>query len=96
MEVELCDACVLPSLTADAMRSDDSTRRLFEQDLEKLARTIAEGLTGESALSRAWVLLSLFAGGSSLARTVSNPILRQQLLESVSASAHRVCQNAAC
>ena len=94
MEVELCDACDLPSLTADAMRSEDSTRHLFEQDLEKLARTIAGGLTGESTLSRAWVLLSLFAGGSSLARTVTDPIIRQQLLDSVRTVAHQVCQNA--
>jgi hypothetical protein len=42
MEVDLCEACELPSLTADAMRGDDETRVGYETDLQKLARIQAK------------------------------------------------------
>lgn len=92
MEAELCDACVLPSLTADAMRSDESTRRGFEADLTTLAETIAAGLLGKSANARAWTLLSLFAGGAALGRTVTDPSTRNQILSAVRTAAHQVCR----
>ena len=70
MEVDLCEACVLPSLTADAMRGDDETRIGYETDLQNLAETLASGMSGKGAAERSWTLLALFAGGASLARTV--------------------------
>jgi hypothetical protein len=83
---------VLTGLTADAMRADDETRETYEADLQKLAATIAEGMKGEAAAERAWTLLSLFAGGSALARAVKDPKTRAAILDSVRASAHRVCE----
>jgi len=92
MEVGLGEACVLTGLTADAMRADDETRQTYEADLQKLAAAIAEGMKGEAATERAWILLSLFAGGSALARAVKDPKTRVAILDSVRASAHRVCE----
>ena len=93
MEVALCEACVLPSLTADAMRADDETRMAYEADLQKLAATIAEGMHGEAAAERAWALLALFAGGASLARTVKDENTRAAILHSVRDSALKLCEN---
>ena len=92
MEVGLGEACVLTGLTADAMRADDETRQTYEADLQKLAAALAEGMRGEAASERAWTLLSLFAGGSALARAVKDPKTRAAILDSVRESAHRVCE----
>ena len=92
MEVDLCEACVLPSLTADAMRADDETRLAYEADLQKLAVAIAGGMPGKAATERAWALLALFAGGSSLARTVMDKKVRAAILESVRDSALKLCE----
>jgi len=92
MAVELCEACVLPSLTADAMRADDETRLAYQADLQKLAATIAEGMPGKAPTERAWTLLALFAGGASLARAVKDEALRAVLLDSVREAALKVCE----
>ena len=65
-----------PSLTADAMRSDDETRIAYEADLQNLAAAIADGMPGKAASDRAWTLLALFAGGSALARAVKDEKVR--------------------
>jgi len=92
MEVDLCEACVLPSLTADAMRGDDETRIGYETDLQNLAETLASGMSGKGAAERSWTLLALFAGGASLARTVKDETMRAKILDSVRESALKVCE----
>ena len=92
MEVALCEACVLPSLTADAMRADDETRFAYQEDLKKLAETIAEGMPGKDAAERAWSLLALFAGGAAIARTAMDNELRAAILASVRESALKLCE----
>ena len=72
MEVDLCEACVLPSLTADAMRGDDETRIGYETDLQNLAETLASGMSGKGAAERSWTLLALFAGGTAALFGVSS------------------------
>ena len=91
MEVDLCEACVLPSLTADAMRADDETRTAYEADLQSLADAIASGMSGKAAAERAWTLLALFAGGASIARAVKDRTIRATILEAVRESALEVC-----
>jgi AcrR family transcriptional regulator len=92
MEADLCDACVLPSLTADAMRGDDETRLGYEADLQRLAETLASGMPGRGAAERAWTLLALFAGGASIARTVKDGKIRAVILDSVREAALKVCE----
>lgn len=88
MEAALCDACVLPSLTADAMRADDEIRLEYQKDLQKLAEALASGLNGD--LARAWRLLALFAGGAALARTVKDEKIRTEIVQAIRAAAHQV------
>jgi TetR/AcrR family transcriptional repressor of nem operon len=92
MEVDLCEACVLPSLTADATRADDATRIAYEADLQKLAETLATGMPGKGATERSWTLLALFAGGASIARAVKDKTIRATILGSVRESALKVCE----
>ena len=91
MEVDLCEACVLTGLTADAMRADAETRQAYEADIQKLAATLAEGMQGEATADRAWTLLALFAGGSSIARAVNDEKVRAAILDSVRESALKLC-----
>jgi AcrR family transcriptional regulator len=92
MEVQLCEACVLTGLTADAMRADAETRQAYEADLQKLAATLAEGMPGTAPADRVWTLLALFAGGSAIARAVNDPTVRATILDSVRQSALKLCE----
>jgi len=90
MEVPLCEACVLPSLTADVARAGEATRVSYAENLRKLADSVAEGLPSDPARARAWVLLALFAGGAGMARAVGDESLREEILTAVRAAAHQV------
>jgi AcrR family transcriptional regulator len=89
MAAPLAQACALPTLTTDAARSDEATRLAYEAELEQIATTIAEGLTGGDTRARAWALLALLAGGASMARAVSSGSLRQEIIAAVSNEARR-------
>jgi TetR/AcrR family transcriptional regulator, transcriptional repressor for nem operon len=102
MEMGLEEACALATLTTDASRADAATRAAYELELSQLAATIAESLntadrsgmeTNDAVADRrrrAWVLMAIFSGGSGMARAVSDPALRAEILQAVSAAAKRV------
>lgn len=92
MAVDLGEACVLPTLTADTMRGSGQVRTVYENDLRRLAGLLASGLGGDQ--DRAWQLLALFAGGASLARAVQEGKLSQEIVTAVRAAAHALCRAA--
>jgi AcrR family transcriptional regulator len=85
--------CALPTLSPEVERADKKTRAAYDAELLALAQTVARGLTGgdEAArLARAWMFLSLLAGGLMMSRAVQAPALARQIASAVSASACRV------
>jgi TetR/AcrR family transcriptional regulator, transcriptional repressor for nem operon len=83
---ELGDACTLPSLSAEIERADLAARTAYEGELQRVMAAVAAGLpegTQAEREARAWVLLSLLAGGVTLARAVPNPATGEQIAAAV-------------
>jgi TetR/AcrR family transcriptional regulator, transcriptional repressor for nem operon len=78
----LAEACVLPTLSAEAMRGETESREIYQAGLMGVVEEIAEGLPDLPAPAReeaALVLLSLLAGGAMLARAVADPALASRI-----------------
>lgn len=93
MHTKLGETCTLPMLTPEAMRADEGTRRVYEEELQRIIEQLAGGLPAAEASEReadAMVLLALFNGGTSLARAVEDPMLRDRFAKVLRAAATRV------
>jgi AcrR family transcriptional regulator len=90
MEVELCEACALPTFTSDVTRSNEDTRTAYTAEVEEIVTLIAEGLTGEKRRERAWKLLAILAGAAGMARAVNDPAARAEILAAAGTSAKAV------
>jgi TetR/AcrR family transcriptional regulator, transcriptional repressor for nem operon len=89
---ELGDACALPSLSADVMRTDPETRRAYTDELQQLIAEVAAGLPEDASSppeDRAILTLALLTGGVTLARAVSDPALSEKIARLVAAEATR-------
>jgi AcrR family transcriptional regulator len=83
---DLGDACTLPSLSAEIERADPASRAAYETELQGVMKAVAAGLpegTGAEREARAWVLLSLLAGGVTLARAVPTEATSEQIAAAV-------------
>ena len=72
--------CILPALSAEVARSDETVREAFEGRLLEAQAGVA-GQTGDDAL--AWSLRAQAVGGVMLARAVQSPETRQIILKSL-------------
>ena len=73
---ELGEACALQALTPEVSRGSDAAKALFEQHMLEVSKAVADGIEGrtpQERLDKAWGLLSLLAGGVTLARAVADP-----------------------
>lgn len=68
---DLGESCGLQSLTPEVGRADAAIRIAYEEHMSAVTDAVAEGLSGGSQLDRrrrAWAIMSLLAGGVTLAR----------------------------
>jgi AcrR family transcriptional regulator len=73
---ELGEACALQSLSPEVGRGTEAVKALFEEHMLDVLRAVADGVEGRTSqerLDKAWGLLSLLAGGVTLARAVAGP-----------------------
>jgi TetR/AcrR family transcriptional regulator, transcriptional repressor for nem operon len=87
LDLELAEACALPTFAADAARADAATRDAYQVELERVAAAIAGGLGGDDARARAWRLMALLAGGAAMARAVPDPGVRAEIVAATKAAA---------
>ncbi len=88
----LAEACTLPSLSAEIERSDPAIRLAYQEELQRVMEAVAAGMPGESEAernARAWVLLSLLAGGVTLARAVPDVSVAEQIAAAVRQAAEK-------
>lgn len=90
LDLELAEACALPTFTADAARADAPTRDAFQAELERVAAAIADGLGGDDGRARAWRLMALLSGGAAIARAVPDPAVRAEIVAATKAAAEAV------
>jgi len=83
---DLACGCALPTLSPEVIRSDRRVRSAYQTELIKLNNAVAAGLlTGTATEKRdtAWVILSVLAGGITLARAVWDEALAEQIATAV-------------
>ena len=81
------ESCALVSLSPEVMRADDETRDAYEKVLASIVDEVSSGLgdlPGDDHDDRAIALLSLLAGGVTLARAVRDPALSERIAHAVS------------
>src|SRR5579862_1139080 len=74
---ELGEACALQALSPEVSRGSDAAKELFEKHMLDVLKAVADGIEGRTSqerLDKAWGLLSLLAGGVTLARAVADPM----------------------
>lgn len=79
---DLADTCTLPSLSVDIERADPLARASYEEELHQLVEAVAAGLPTGTEIerqARAWAILSLLAGGVTLARAVPDQSTSEQI-----------------
>jgi len=79
---DLACGCALPTLSPEVVRADRRVRTAYQSELVKLNETVAAGLsigTATDNQNNAWVILSLLAGGLTLARAVWDETLAEQI-----------------
>lgn len=88
--VDMCDACVLPTLSSDVARSRASTLAVYQAQMSKLVEALSAGFRGERQRERAMALLSILVGTALMMRALPEGELRQALLETARGAAKRV------
>jgi TetR/AcrR family transcriptional regulator, transcriptional repressor for nem operon len=90
MDVELHDACALPTFTSDVSRSSLQTRAAYSDVLKRIVEVIAKGLRGDDCEGRAWQILSVLSGAAGMARAVADPAMRAAIIEAAKIAANAV------
>ncbi|RDU99608.1 TetR/AcrR family transcriptional regulator [Trinickia dinghuensis] len=83
---DLGESCALASLSPEVMRADDETREAYEQVLSSIFEEVSSGLRdlpGDDHDDRAIALMSLLAGGVTLARAVRDPAMSERIASAV-------------
>lgn len=89
-QVDLCDACVLPTLSIDVARSSDSTLGLYHGELAEVIDALSAGFRGDRKKERALALVAILVGAALLTRALPHGELRQALLEAARRAAKQV------
>lgn len=74
------EGCVLPAMTAEVARSDDSTRQRFQAGLEELKDLMKQWTPGDD---EAWTLLAQCVGAVMLARAMADEKRQKEVLSAV-------------
>lgn len=68
-------SCAVQTITSDIMRADVKIKSIFQEELHKAVKAIADGLDNipdENRKKNAWALLSVLSGGVTLARACND------------------------
>ena len=84
--------CALPCLTPEVARADDNTKTQYQQELLRIIDEIVAGLPEETEQQRteAWAMMALLAGGISLARSVSDDTIAEEISQAILATLDKV------
>lgn len=88
--VDLCDACVLPTLSTDVARAQESTVGVYHAGVASVVEALSAGFRGGRRNERALALLSILVGASAMVRALPEGPLRLTLLEAARSAAKRV------
>ncbi|MBY0311671.1 MAG: TetR/AcrR family transcriptional regulator [Phycisphaerales bacterium] len=88
--VDVCDACLLPTLSIDVARMKDSTRQAYQDQLSEVLDALSAGFRGERNKERALALISILVGAALMTRALPEGELRRALLGAARCAAKQV------
>ncbi len=80
---DLAGSCALPTLTLEAARADDVTRKAYDEHLRAVVKELAAALDGERREADALAILALLSGGMSIAHAVHDQKLGARVARAV-------------
>lgn len=82
---DLKEGCALPALSAEVERVGGKARDIYEEKLREVHAALAAGLMGTEIeqRERAWAILALLSGGVTMARTVKDNSLSEEIASAV-------------
>jgi len=90
MATGLDEACALPTLTADVARADDETRHAYAEGLTEIVDKIANGPGQRMSRDQVWALVAVLSGAAGMARAVTDPTLREEVLVAAAKAAKAI------
>ncbi|MCD1597072.1 TetR/AcrR family transcriptional regulator [Rheinheimera aquimaris] len=87
----LACSCVVPGLSADVMRAEDKTKIIYSALTTRIADSITAGLN-KSSSGDSWALMALLAGAVMMARSVSDPTQKKDILSAAQHWAETIIQ----
>lgn len=87
---DLTEACALQALTSEVTRSNEAVRTIYQAELVKVIKLIAQGLPNRDTADnhqRAWTLLVMLSGGVSMMRALADEILATEVANTIKAAA---------
>ena len=87
---DLACGCAMATLTAEVVRSDQTTHQVYEEKMQRIISLIDKGLAGDEQAerkARAWSFLSLLIGGLSVVRAIDNHALKASVSHGIASAA---------
>ena len=93
---DLTEACALQALTSEVTRTNESVRTIYQTELVKVIKLIAQGLpdgdTTENC-QRAWALLVMLSGGVTMMRALVDETLATEVASTIKVAALTLIAN---
>ena len=81
---DLAESCALQSLSTEVSRADVEIKTAYEVELVRIAESVAAGLPDVSQNNeKAWAVLALLVGGTTMARAVENQAVAETIVDAV-------------
>lgn len=91
----IAEGCSFPTLTPEVERAGEDAQRTYEEELERLIATVAQGLPGRRgrrARETSIATLALLSGGVNMARAVNDSKLSEEIAAAVRKAALQITQ----
>ena len=92
---DLSEACSLPTLTPEVVRSNQSIRETYQVQISKVIETIAKGFPQMDPISRnqkAWAFICLLSGGVSTIRAIADEAISNVAINAIRAAALKIAE----
>jgi len=82
-------SCAVPGLSGDVMRANDDTKILYSDVSKTISNSISNGLNKPDS-NDSWALMALLSGAVTMARCVSDPQQKKEILDAAQEWASKI------
>lgn len=92
---DLSEACSLPTLTPEVVRSNQAIRETYQVQISKVIETIAKGfpqIDTKARNQKAWAFISLLSGGVTTIRALSDEATSNEAINAIKVAALKIAE----